>query len=100
MIAARVRFIEVRARGSVLVDPCQQIDQFEAQGRHRSVYGEPIQLASKPHQLTDKGLRKIRIFGDLGLSQNPGLDGGAGWCLALTASGNGLEGSQSVGQES
>jgi hypothetical protein len=100
MIAARVRFSEVLAGGSVLFCPGQQIGQFKAQGRHTSVCGEPIKLGAKLDQLADKGLRKTRIFGDLGLSQDPGLDAGPGWCFAFTASGNGLEGSQSVGQES
>ena len=100
MIAARVLFREVWAGGSVLQDPGQQIGQFEAQGCNRSVCGELIKLVAKGHQLANKGLSKTRIIADLGLSQDPGLDGGAGRCIALTASGNGLEGSQSVGQES
>jgi hypothetical protein len=100
MIAARNRLSDVWAGGAVLLYPDQQVGQFETQWRHRSVRREPIKLGPKPHQLADKGLGKSRIFGDLGFSQDPGSDGGAGWCFAMAASGNGLEGSKSVGQES
>jgi hypothetical protein len=49
MIAAWVRFSEVWARRSVRFDPDQQVGQFEAQGRYRSVRGEPIEQGAKPN---------------------------------------------------
>jgi hypothetical protein len=78
MIAVRVWFSEVWARGPVRFDPDQQIGQFEAQGRYGSVRGEPFKQGAKSDQFADKGLGKTRIFGDHGLCQDPGLNGGAG----------------------
>jgi hypothetical protein len=49
MIAARVWLSEVWARGSVRFDPDQQIGQFEAQGRYRSLRGEQIKQGAKPN---------------------------------------------------
>jgi len=49
MIAAWVRLSEVWARRSMRFDPDQQIGQFEAQGRYRSVRGEPIEQGAKPN---------------------------------------------------
>ena len=76
MIAVRFWFSEVWDRRPVRFDPDQQIVQFETKWRYGSILGEPIQQGAKPDQFADKGLGKTRIFGDHGLSQDPGLDAG------------------------